>query len=105
MSGESKYRELWLSNALSTDQNSKIHGFVFVVDCSDKMRIRVAKSELEIILQNPLIPAQLPFLFYANKTDIKGSATLEEVQELMELSKLKRDFQICCCSGLTGKGI
>lgn len=77
MSGESKYRELWLSNALSTDQDSKIHGFVFVIDCSDKMRIRVARSELEIILQNPLIPSQLPFLFYANKTDIKGSASLE----------------------------
>jgi ADP-ribosylation factor-like protein 6 len=44
MSGESKYRDLWQSNATNGDSKDKIHGMIFVVDSSDKMRIRVAKS-------------------------------------------------------------
>jgi len=50
MSGESKYRDLWQSNATHQSEKDTIHGIIFVVDCSDKMRIRVAKSELDMIL-------------------------------------------------------
>ena len=51
MSGESKYRDLWQSNATHQSEKDIIHGIIFVVDCSDKMRIKVAKSELDM---NPL---------------------------------------------------
>ena len=40
------------------------------------MRIRVAKSELDMILENTNISKQLPFLFYANKNDLKGACNL-----------------------------
>ena len=73
MSGESKYRDLWQSNATHSSDKDAIHGIIFVVDCSDKMRIRVAKSELDMILDNKNISSILPFLFYANKNDLKGS--------------------------------
>jgi signal recognition particle receptor subunit beta len=58
-----------------------------------------------MILDNPSIPNGIPFLFYANKNDLKGACSLEEVTELLELSALKRKHQIVSCSGLTGRGI
>lgn len=105
MSGESKYRDLWQSNASTIDEKDRISGIIFVVDSSDKMRIRVAKSELDLILDNRSISSQIPFLFYANKTDIKGAASLEEVTEILDLRNLRREYQIVACSGLTGKGV
>ena len=42
MSGESKYRGLWQSNATYTA--NKIDGIIFVIDSSDKFRINVARS-------------------------------------------------------------
>ncbi len=79
MSGERKYRVLWQSNATNQAEKDQIQGIIFVVDSSDKMRIRVARSELEMILENKNVPSQIPFLFFANKNDVKGSCTLEEV--------------------------
>lgn len=76
MSGESKYRDLWQSNASTIDEKDRINGIIFVVDSSDKMRIRVAKSELDLLLENRSISNQIPFLFYANKCDIKGACSL-----------------------------
>ena len=105
MSGESKYRDLWQSNATNQSEKDQINGIIFVIDSSDKMRIRVARSELEMILENKNISSQIPFLFLANKNDLKGACTLEEVSQLMELSSLKRNHQLVSCSGLTGKGI
>ena len=75
------------------------------MDSSDKMRIRVAKSELDLILENKFISNQIPFLFYANKSDVKGACPLEEVQEILDLKNLKREYQIVNCSGLSGKGV
>lgn len=78
MSGESKYRNLWQTNA--SYAVNKIDGIIFVVDSSDKMRINVARSELEMLLENKDIPAKIPYLFYANKNDIKGSTGIGEVE-------------------------
>lgn len=105
MSGESKYRDLWQSNATNSDQKDQIHGIIFVVDSSDRMRVRVAKSELDLIVENRYISDKIPFLVYANKNDVKGACTLEDMRELLELNKLRREYQIFSCSALTGKGI
>jgi hypothetical protein len=44
-------------------------------------------------------------LFYANKIDLKDSIPVEEVEEIMQLKKMHRNYKICPCSGATGKGI
>jgi small GTP-binding protein len=46
MSGESKYRDLWKSNATTTSKDDRISGIIFVVDSTNKMRLNVARSEL-----------------------------------------------------------
>lgn len=105
MSGESKYRDLWQSNATDGSESERIEGIIFVVDSSDRMRLRVARSELDMLLENKNISHDIPFLFYANKNDVKGACPLEEVQELMQLKGLKREHQVVSCSGNTGRGI
>ena len=46
MSGESKYRDLWKTNATNTSNKDKISGIIFVVDSTNKMRLNVARSEI-----------------------------------------------------------
>jgi ADP-ribosylation factor-like protein 6 len=77
MSGESKYRDLWQTNAVGNSDRDRIEGIIFVVDSSDRMRLRVARSELDMILDSKAISNEIPFLFYANKNDVKGACPLE----------------------------
>jgi ADP-ribosylation factor-like protein 6 len=65
MSGESKYRDLW------TNYSSKIHGIIFVVDSTDRIRLNVAASELETMLEDKSLPYDAPVLVLANKSDMK----------------------------------
>lgn len=44
---------------------------VFVVDAADELRIKVAKNELSMILENEKIyKKEVPILVYANKQDL-----------------------------------
>jgi len=43
------------------------------------MRLNVARSEVEIMIENELIPSYIPYLFYSNKCDLKESLSVEEV--------------------------
>ena len=52
-----------------------------------------------------MLPKGIPFLFYSNKSDIKGAATYEEVSEMMELKNLRNEHMLVQCSGLTGRGV
>lgn len=50
MSGQSKYRGFWQDNAKYS--SNRVDGIIFVIDASDKLRINVARSELEMLLEN-----------------------------------------------------
>ena len=47
MSGQSKYRSLWES------YYDEAEAIIFVVDAADKLRIKVARNELENLLDHP----------------------------------------------------
>ena len=59
MSGQGRYRNLW------EHYYKEAQAIVFVIDCSDKIRMCVAKDELEILLQNPgfLTPVHFSFFY------------------------------------------
>ena len=63
MSGDSKYRDLWVN------YSHQINGIIFVVDSSDRMRLHVAQSELETLLDDQMLRRGIPVLIYANKSD------------------------------------
>ena len=74
MSGQGRYRNLW------EHYYKECQGIVFVVDSSDKLRMVVAKDELDMLLQHPDIRARkLPILFFANKMDCKDALSSVKV--------------------------
>jgi hypothetical protein len=65
-----------------------------VIDAADKLRVKVARNELENLLDHPSIPSLLlicvgikkrsvPILFFANKMDLGIAMTEQEVAREM----------------------
>jgi len=74
MSGQGRYRNLW------EHYYKECQGIVFVVDSSDKLRMVVAKDELDMLLQHPDIRSRkLPILFFANKMDMRDAMSSVKV--------------------------
>ena len=87
MSGQGRYRNLW------EHYYKECQGIVFVVDSSDKLRMVVAKDELDMLLQHPDIRSRkIPILFFANKMDCRDS--LSSVKVSQTLGKLVNIYLI-----------
>ena len=57
-----------------------------MVDAADKLRVKVAKNELELLLESPsLQEREVPMLFYANKMDLNGAMGSADVSDLLGL--------------------
>lgn len=63
MSGQGRYRNLW------EHYYKDVGGIIFVIDSTDKIRMCVAKDELETMLGNADLPTDVPLLFFSNKMD------------------------------------
>jgi ADP-ribosylation factor-like protein 6 len=62
MSGQGRYRSLW------EHYYADVEAIIFVLDSTDKMRICVAKEELQTLLNHEDIKdSRVPLLFFANK--------------------------------------
>jgi len=80
--GQDKIRPLWRHYFSGTQ------GLIFVIDSNDRARIDEARQELHrIILDREMGEALL--LVFANKQDVAGAMTPQEVQERLKLSQLK----------------
>lgn len=102
MSGQGRYRSLW------EHYYKDCHGIIFVIgelcsqcqiaslrqysatsvrflllsDSSDKMRIVVAKDELDLILRHQeIVSKRVPILFFANKMDMREALTSVKVSD------------------------
>ena len=80
---------------------------IFVVDASDQLRIRVAKNELDLLLEDEvLMKRDVPIMFFANKMDLDEAMSALEVSEALELDNITdRTWNIQGCSAKTGAGI
>ena len=101
MSGQGIYRSLWPEYYLEAE------GVIFVIDAADKLRIAVAKNELEIMLEDDSIRDRpVPILFFANKKDLPYALTEAEIASEFELERISdRDWHIEASNALTGDGI
>ena len=62
MSGQGRYRSLW------EHYYSDVEAIIFVIDSTDRIRICVAREELEQLLDHGQIrDTMAPILFFANK--------------------------------------
>lgn len=80
--GQDKIRPLWRHYYSGTQ------GLIFVVDSADHARIGEARSELHKIINDREMKDAL-LLVFANKQDIPGHMSPEEVTNALELHKLK----------------
>jgi ADP-ribosylation factor-like protein 2 len=100
--GQRTIRAYWRNYFESTD------GLVWVVDSSDKARMETCRNELFSLLnQEKLAGASL--LILANKQDIAGALSSEEIADILQLRVNKnfanRHWSILPCSAVTGMGL
>ena len=104
--GQDKIRPLWRHYYQNTN------GLIFVVDSTDRDRLddsrdyeHSAKEELQSLLrQDELRDAAV--LVLANKQDMAGAASAEEVAERLGLNALRgRAWHVVGTNGLTGDGV
>ena len=101
MSGQGRYRNLWEA------YYRECHGIIFVVDSSDKLRMSVAKDELDMLLKHPDITGKrIPILFFANKMDVRDALSGVKCSSLLELETIRdKPWHICASNALTGEGL
>nr|QXF29024.1 Arl6 [Vischeria sp. CAUP Q 202] len=100
MSGQSRYRNLW--EVYYTD----VQAIIFVLDSTDRLRMCVAKDELEMLLQHASVRGRsIPILFFANKMDLPGSMSEVECMDALELAKVQAPWHITASNALTGDGV
>ena len=78
---------------------------MWVIDSCDRIRLDLCKTELHQLLQEERL-AGASLLVYANKQDIEGALTLDEICDFLEIDKIKsRHCNVVVCCALTGDGL
>merc|ERR1719468_465964 len=98
--GQHKLRPLWKHYYLNTQ------AVIFVLDASSRDRISESKMELaKLLSEKELKDAAL--LILANKQDVTGCASIEEIAESFSLYKLccGRSWHIQACDAKSGNGL
>ena len=101
MSGQGRYRNLW------EHYYKECNGIIFVIDSSDKLRLAVAKDELNLILEHEhLKNRRVPILFFANKMDLKEALSSVMCSKGLELDKIRnKPWHICATNAINGDGL
>ncbi|XP_037542822.1 ADP-ribosylation factor-like protein 6 isoform X2 [Nematolebias whitei] len=101
MSGQSRYRSLW------EHYYKESHAIIFVIDSSDKLRMVVAKEELDTLLNHEDIhDKKMPVLFFANKMDLRDALSSVKVSQMLRLENIKdKPWHICASNAIKGEGL
>ncbi|CAN1180226.1 ADP-ribosylation factor-like protein 2 [Linum perenne] len=98
--GQRTIRSYWRNYFEQTD------GLVWVVDSSDLRRLGDCKMELDNLLKEERLSGA-SLLILANKQDIKGALTPDEIAKVLNLENMDRTrhWNIVGCSAYTGEGL
>ncbi len=97
--GQDKIRVLWKHYYQNTD------GLIFVVDSNDRDRVDDAAEELKRMLNEEELK-DCVVLVMANKQDLNGAMTPNEITDKLGLSQLKgRQWLVQGTSATTGQGL
>jgi len=78
---------------------------IFVIDSTDRERLHVSKSELYNMLANEEL-RHASLLVFANKQDVKGSMTMSELSEQLNLTSIRdHGWHLQACCALSGEGL
>jgi len=99
--GQKSIRTYWRNYFEQTD------GIIWVVDSVDRWRLEECKNQLKDLLkQEKLAGASL--LIFANKQDLGGALSFEQIAEALDLRSediAGRHYTIFGCSAMTGDGL
>ena len=97
--GQKTLRSYWKNYFEQTD------GLIWVVDSSDRRRLLECAAEMhQILMEERLAGASL--LIFANKQDLAGALSTEQIAEAMRLQYItNRHCQIVACSAREGGGV
>lgn len=99
MSGAGRYRNLWERHF------REAAAVVFVVDSADKLRLCVAKDELDAMLESSELLGK-PFLVFANKMDLPTALSPVDVAQGLSLDEIEaHPWQIVPSNALDGSGL
>lgn len=100
--GQKSIRAYWRNYFERTD------GLIWVVDSIDQLRLQQCRDSLFDLLQQEKL-AGATLLIFANKQDIDGAMTSQEIAQILELESneryKKRHWNIQSCSAVTGEGL
>ncbi|KAL0449939.1 UNVERIFIED_CONTAM: ADP-ribosylation factor-like protein 2 [Sesamum latifolium] len=98
--GQKTIRSYWRNYFEQTD------GLVWVVDSSDLRRLSDCKYELDNLLKEERLSGA-SLLIFANKQDIQGSLSSDEIAKVLNLEAMdkSRHWKIVGCSAYTGEGL
>ncbi|RSH87075.1 ADP-ribosylation factor-like protein 2 [Saitozyma podzolica] len=97
--GQKTLRPYWRNYFESTD------AVVWVVDSSDRMRMADCGEELRGLLGEERL-AGATLLVFANKQDLAGAMTLEDIRDTLSLRSISSHrWSIHSCSAYTGEGL
>jgi len=97
--GQKSLRSYWRNYFESTD------GLIWVVDSADRRRMADCRDELNSLLQEERL-AGATLLVFANKQDLPGALSGEEIRELLDLDSIKsHHWMIKDCSAVTGENL
>ncbi|XP_056294598.1 ADP-ribosylation factor-like protein 6 isoform X2 [Pseudoliparis swirei] len=83
------------------------HAIIFVIDSGDKLRMVVAKEELDTLLNHEDIRSKkMPVLFFANKMDLRDAVSSVKVSQMLSLENIKeKPWHICASDAIKGEGL
>lgn len=87
--GQTSLRSYWRNYFEQTD------GLIWVVDSADRARLRDCKAELHALLQQERL-AGASLLVFANKQDIEGALTSEEIRQVRPRRRARRLLLSVC---------
>ncbi|KFO33684.1 ADP-ribosylation factor-like protein 14 [Fukomys damarensis] len=98
--GQEKMRTVWSDYCEHTD------GLLYVVDCADRQRLEISRKEFKHILKNEHIK-NVPVVILANKQDVPGALTAEDITRMFQVKKLcsDRNWYVQPCCAVTGDGL
>ncbi|KAG8946800.1 ADP-ribosylation factor-like protein 2 [Tulasnella sp. 424] len=97
--GQRMLRPYWRNYFEQTD------AVVWVVDSSDRLRMRDCKEELHTLLQEDRL-AGASLLVFANKQDLEGAMSSGEICDALELNALTtHHWKILSCSAVLGTNL
>lgn len=95
------YRSLWET------YYKDVGAIIFVIDSTDKIRMCVARDELDSMLKHSDVAGhRVPILFYANKMDLPAAMEPSDVMLNLGLEHISdKPWHIEASNSLTGEGV